>query len=252
MKNAKKTTWFIINSHDMVINLISSPRNISTAMMYSFASRSATIVVDEPFYAYYLNLTGVVHPGREEIIQSQPTDHVEVINDINNLDKDNTTVFVKNMAHHLIKMDIEFLKEWRNVFLIRQPDELIASFAKVISEPKMNDIGVKRQREIFDFLLESQSCPIIDSNEVLKNPEKVLSKLCEALNIDFQGNMLKWEKGNRPEDGVWGKYWYKSLHETTGFGIPNNNKNPLPAHCLELYNQSLPYYDSLFNRSIKA
>ena len=61
------------------INLISGPRNISTALMYSFANRPDTEVVDEPMYAHYLKSTGIrYHPGTEEILDSLPEDIEEV------------------------------------------------------------------------------------------------------------------------------------------------------------------------------
>ncbi|MEC7257780.1 MAG: HAD family hydrolase, partial [Pseudomonadota bacterium] len=63
----------------MKIAMWSGPRNLSTAMMYSFASRRDFAVVDEPFYAMYLNRTGIIHPMRDEIIASQPTEAEVVI-----------------------------------------------------------------------------------------------------------------------------------------------------------------------------
>ena len=44
----------------MRIAMWSGPRNISTAMMYSFAAREDCDVVDEPFYAAYLTMTGSI------------------------------------------------------------------------------------------------------------------------------------------------------------------------------------------------
>ena len=52
----------------------SGPRNISTAMMRAFENRGDCAVSDEPFYAAYLAATGLVHPMREAVIASQPTD----------------------------------------------------------------------------------------------------------------------------------------------------------------------------------
>ena len=60
------------------IAMWSGPRNISTAMMRSWESRSDTFVIDEPFYPYYLSKTDVDHPGREEIIASGELDEMVV------------------------------------------------------------------------------------------------------------------------------------------------------------------------------
>lgn len=83
-----------------ILNLISGPRNISTAIMYSFAQRVDTVVFDEPYYACYLDRSGVSHPGREEVLQVQPIDEREVWTKI--IDEQSKPVkFIKNMAHHL-------------------------------------------------------------------------------------------------------------------------------------------------------
>ena len=52
----------------MRIAMWSGPRNLSTAMMYSFGNRSDFAVMDEPFYAAYLAATGDDHPMRSEIL----------------------------------------------------------------------------------------------------------------------------------------------------------------------------------------
>jgi hypothetical protein len=236
----------------MIINLISSPRNISTALMYSFAHRSDTKVMDEPFYGYYLNLTGADHPGKEEIIASQPKTVSEVRNWIQHTASQHEVVFVKNMAHHLINMNIDFLEDYRNVFLIRDPRQLITSFSKVIPNPQMTDIGVARQYELFEKLRKTQSCPVIDSNEVLKNPDKVLRQLCESLGLTFEPSMLRWKAGALPEDGVWAKYWYKNVHASTGFQKKNPDPVQLPPECEALYSAALPLYEKMAQDALKA
>ncbi len=234
----------------MILNLISSPRNISTATMYSFANHGAFKVMDEPFYGYYLNLTNADHPGKEEIIQSQPTAAAEVIEWINKTKEEFGQVFIKNMAHHLIEMDLGFLKQYQNILLIRDPEQLITSFAKVIPNPKMTDIGVKRQYDIYEFL--GGECVILDSNEVLKNPEKVLIKLFDQLDVPFNSNMLHWNKGALPEDGIWAKYWYNNVHNSTGFSKRITRKKIFPSHCQKLLSESIQYYQKLYKYAIKA
>ncbi|MEQ8581057.1 MAG: sulfotransferase family protein [Marinoscillum sp.] len=236
----------------MIINLISSPRNISTALMYSFAHRPYTKVMDEPFYGYYLNLTEADHPGKEAIIASQPKTVSEVRNWIQHTASQHEVVFVKNMAHHLINMNIDFLEDYRNVFLIRDPQQLITSFAKVIPNPQMTDIGVARQYELYEKLLETQSCPVIDSNEVLKNPEKVLRQLCQALGLTFEPSMLQWPAGALAEDGVWAEYWYKNVHASTGFEKKVTAAVALPPECEALYTEALPLYEKMVHSAIKA
>jgi len=221
--------------------------------MYSFAQRADTHVVDEPFYAYYLHQTGIWHPGKEETLASMPTDVATVLQEIEQQAKTVDLLFLKNMAHHLIEMDISFLTKMKNLFLIRNPKQLIASFAQVIEQPTMQDIGAKRQQELYQYLIEAGEHPVVlDSGELLKNPEKVLRQTCEALELPFFTEMLTWKAGARFEDGAWATYWYKNVHESTGFQQQKTSTRALPAHCTELYEEAKPYYETLFEQAIKA
>lgn len=233
----------------MIVNLISGPRNISTALMYSFAQRSDTRVLDEPFYAYYLHRSGADHPGRKEIVQSMPVEITDIVAEVAQHAMQHEVVFVKNMAHHLICDDLSFMDDWKNIFLIRDPWELIISFAKVIPYPVMNDIGLKRSQELFEQL--GNASIVIDSNEVLKSPPVVLGEVCRRLGIEMETGMLSWQAGARPEDGIWAKYWYHKVHQSTGFGPPKTSREELPEHLKALYEEAKVHYDFLSVNSIK-
>ena len=216
-------------------------------MMYAFAQRSDTKVVDEPFYACYLKYSGANHPGREEILHSMPSNPAEVLESFSKLRKKHKILFLKNMAHHHIGLDRSYLKEMKNVFLIRNPKQLIASFARVIPDPAPADIGLKEEAELFDFVEENgeYASVVIDSNDFLADPKMGLSKLCSRLEISFDPSMLQWEAEPIPEDGVWAEYWYKNVHNSTGFAKQKISKHPLPVHCEPLLKEVLPYYEKL-------
>ncbi|NNE30273.1 MAG: hypothetical protein HKN16_11590 [Saprospiraceae bacterium] len=236
-----------------IINLISGPRNISTALMYSFAQRKDCRVIDEPWYASYLKRTGKGHPGRAEILASQSQDPETVLEQIQQIE-DVDLVFVKNMAHHLAELPQNWWHSCHNVFLIRDPHELITSFQKVIPNPSMEDIGLKDEYDLYQSLDSKAEFPLVvlDSGEVLKNPEKVLSELCQSLSIPFYTSMLEWTPGARKEDGVWAKFWYASVHTSSGFKKAQKSKREMPAHCGDLYEEAMPFYSWLLEKSIKA
>ena len=152
-----------------IINLISGPRNLSTALMYSFSRRPDTKVIDEPFYAHYLKTTGIDHPGREDTLNSMSSDINEILESINKTEGCEV-LFLKNMAHHHQQMDLEFLHKMTNLFLVRNPKQLIASFAQVINSPTMQDIGLKKSWELFNKT-QKQNPVVLDSAEILKNPK---------------------------------------------------------------------------------
>jgi hypothetical protein len=225
------------------IHLISGPRNLSTALMYSFAQRSDTRVVDEPFYAHYLQHTGLQHPGREAVLASQSHDALQVIREVIFGDYPTPVVFFKNMAKHLQGFDYSFYEALQNVFLIRDPARLIASFARVVPQLDESEIGLQQACHLFDQLRQKGHQPLVlNSDLLLQNPPRVLQKLCIALGIPFDAAMLKWPAGPRPEDGVWAPYWYAGLHRSTGFGPPPSDSPDVPEKWKDLLQEVNPYY----------
>lgn len=219
--------------------------------MYSFAQRKDTMVVDEPLYAHYLRITNADHPGKDEIIQSMESDGKRVVEDIIFGDYSADIVFFKQMTHHLVDIDESFLQNITNVFLIRDPLKIIFSFSKVIDKVGMNDIGVKKQYELYNQIKDSGKTPhVIDSAEILKNPGTALEKLCNVIDIPFDDAMLSWKAGPRKEDGVWAKYWYANVHKSTGFGEPEDKERTLNSELSKLYEECLPYYHEMKKHSI--
>ena len=236
-----------------IIQLISGPRNLSTALMYAFENRGDTTVLDEPMYAHYLSKNNVDHPGKEAIIKSQSTDLNKVINEVLFANYPTGRLFIKNMAHHFTGVDWEFILKMKNIIYIRNPKQLIASFAKVIDEPTLQDIGIAIEYQLYEFLVNYDQHPIIlDSGELLKDPKKVLQLLCAKLEIPFTEKMLHWAAGPRKEDGVWAEYWYANVHQSTGWEKQKTSDRPLPDRLLPLYNEAMKYYQPLFEKSLRV
>ena len=235
------------------INVWSGPRNISTALMYSFAQRSDTRVFDEPLYAHYLKITALDHPGRAETLASMENDGQKVIDNVILGAYDDSVVFFKQMAKHLVELPVGFLRQTRNVLLIRDPKEVLASFGKVIERPDPREVGYERLFGIWTYLKSQGQTPIVlDGNEVRKGPEAVLRKLCTALDLDFDPAMLSWEAGARPEDGTWAKYWYHAVHQSTGFKSYEAKEIELSPYLQAMAKEQEAYFAPLFEEAIKA
>jgi hypothetical protein len=226
----------------------SGPRNISTAMMRSFGARSGTVVVDEPFYACYLAATGLDHPGRADVLASQPQSWPAVVDALTGPVAADV-VYQKHMAHHLLPgIGRAWLAEVRNAFLIRDPAYVVASYAKVRGEPTLSDLGYPQQQEIF----RGYGGPVVDAADVLRDPERVLTRLCEALGIAFDPAMLSWPPGRRDTDGVWAPYWYASVEASTGFGAYDRPPAAVPPRLRGLVDRCRPYYDELAAHRLAA
>lgn len=237
------------------IAMWSGPRNISTAMMRSWENRPDTVVLDEPFYAHYLLATGIDHPGRQEVIAAQETDWRAVARQLSEdpLPPGKTISYQKHMTHHLLDtMDVDWIDGLHNCFLIRAPQEVIASYIKVRPEVTLADLGLREQRRIFDHVRRRTGDvpPVLDSGDVLANPRGMLSLLCSRLGIAFDERMLQWPAGPRPSDGVWAKYWYSAVWASTGFGPARARVEAVPQHLHKLLDEANDLYAELYNHRL--
>jgi hypothetical protein len=221
----------------------SGPRNISTAMMRSFGSRADTVVVDEPFYAHYLAVTGLDHPGRDAVLASQPNRWEDVAAALTGPLPAGVEVFYqKHMAHHLLPgMGRSWLAGLTHAYLIRDPAHVVASYARVRDEPTLADLGYPQQVEIF----RAYGGPVVDAADVLRDPAGTLRRLCAALGIPFDEAMLHWPAGPRDTDGVWAPHWYAAVQASTGFAPYRPAPAEVPARLRPLVAAAQPYYDEL-------
>ena len=227
----------------------SGPRNISTALMRSWESRSDTFVIDEPFYAHYLSVTNVDHPGRDEIIQNGETDQSVVSRGlITDIDDSCSIYFQKHMTHHMIpSVGREWMKDVVNCFLIRDPKDMILSYTKVNSNLSMHLLGLEEQYELFEYVtkINGRAPPVVDSKDILLDPRETLRLLCEKIGVVFSEEMLSWSKGVRDTDGIWAKYWYDNVINSTGFNIYRQKDDDVPSKYLGLYDECIKIYDEL-------
>lgn len=231
------------------IAMWSGPRNISTAMMRAFENRPDTRVVDEPFYAHYLQATGISHPMREEVIASQSTKAEDVIGELFLPLPGRTQIhYQKHMTQHMLPdIDLAWLAGVTNCFLIRSPEEIVASYAVKRDTITEEDIGLKRQFEIFELVKKQTGKvpPVIDSNETLKDPGSKLAKLCQAVGIDFDEAMLAWPAGRRESDGAWAPHWYHAVEASTGFAPFRKREINLSQEQQAVADAGMAYYEAL-------
>lgn len=239
---------------DTPICLWSGPRNVSTALMYSFAERRDIRVVDEPLYGHYLLVTGADHPARDAIMRSMNCDGYAVMRELIEGQRHDSTrrLFLKHMAHHLVDLPLDFLRETSNIFLIRDPSEMLPSLTIQLPGATLRDTGLKRQWELFEDLGGAGQRPaVLDSRELLQDPPGILRRLCEHLGIAFDPCMLSWEAGPRAEDGIWAPHWYHVVHQSTGFA-PYRAKKEFPERLLPLLDECKPWYDRLKKNALTS
>jgi hypothetical protein len=221
----------------------SGPRNLSTAMMYSFGSRADCAVWDEPFYAPYLKATGIDHPMREEIIATHESDAEKVaLACLGSVPDGKPHFYMKHMALHMIDgFPLDWAAECVNVHLLRHPARVVASYGAKRDSVTLDDIGFRQQAEIYARF----GGVVIDSADIRANPEAMLQKLCAEISLPWDPAMLNWPKGGRPEDGIWASHWYGAIHQSTGFGGAEGALPELTAEQAALTEAALPFYQEL-------
>lgn len=233
----------------------SGPRNISTAMMRAWENRPDTCVVDEPFYAHYLDHTGIAHPGAPEIIQAYETDWRKVADSLTSKPEDGSTVFFqKHMTLHMLDhMSLDWMEKVQSCFLIRNPQEVLTSYIKVRPDITLEDLGFPQQERLFTYVTKTlgQTPIVVDAKDVLLNPRVILSTICERLSIPFMEEMLSWPAGKRESDGNWAKYWYANVESSTQFApyIPKNR--PVPEKYFDILAACEASYAKLAQHKIK-
>ena len=231
------------------IAMWSGPRNISTAMMRAWENRRDCEVVDEPLYAHYLDQTKSPHPGFDDVLAAQSTDWRTVTEALRGEPPGRAPVwYQKHMTHHMLPdVGRRWLADVVNVFLIRDPVAVVASYVKRRGEATLEDIGFPQQAALFDYVTDELGCPplVVDSADVLAAPEETLRRLCAAVGVPFTDRMLGWPAGRRDSDGVWAEHWYAAVEASTGFGPGSPAPESLPPALQAVADAARPHYEKL-------
>jgi len=230
------------------IAMWSGPRNLSTAMMYSFGARTDCAVWDEPYYAAYLRATGLDHPMAAGIIAAYETDPAQVGAACARLPDARPIFYQKHMTHHMLPaFDLGWLAQVTNVFLIRHPARVIASYQQKRENPTLADLGFEQQLALFRHAwdLTGERPVVVDSADILAAPEPMLRALCTAIGIPFDATMLSWPAGGHAADGIWASHWYNAVHASTGFGDAEGSIPDLQPPLADLLPPALAIYQHL-------
>ena len=180
------------------------------------------MVIDEPFYAPFLKHTGIDHPMADEIMAHHETDLAKVIEQVSTPPASGL-FYQKHISTHMLDhVPLDWIKDVENLFLIRDPRYMVASYTAKRNETTAADLGYTQLQQLYETACElpGPSPLVIDSRRFLEKPESYLKYICAHLGIDFQPSMLKWPAGTRSSDGIWQAHWYDSVNASTGFGAP--------------------------------
>jgi Sulfotransferase domain len=149
---------------------------------------------------------------------------------------------------------LDWLDRVTSAFLIREPAQVVASYARVRGEPTLEDLGFPQQAALFRRCADALGAapPVVDASDVRRDPPGLLGQLCSAVGIPFDDAMLSWAPGPRPEDGVWAPHWYAAVEASTGFEPFVAREVDVPAQLRGLRERAQPYYDELAAHRLRA
>ncbi len=222
------------------IAMWSGPRNLSTALMRAFSQRGDCTVIDEPFYAAYLEMTGLDHPMRAQVLRGARDPAAVAAGLVGPVAT--PVYYQKHMFQHMISgMPRGWMDHVTNVFLIRDPMRVLASYRAKRAQVTLQDLGISQQMEMF---ASTQNAIVVDAADILADPAGHLAKLCGAIGIAFDPAMLSWPSGPHPSDGVWGAHWYGRIWDSTGFAPPDVSPRP-EVDRPDILGPALEIYDAM-------
>lgn len=231
----------------MRISMWSGPRNLSTAMMYSFGARADFSIMDEPFYAPYLAATGADHPMRAQILGAHETDPLRVADACRAPGAPH--LYMKHMPHHMVDdFPLDWAEDCVHIHLIRHPARVIASYAAKRAQPSLEDIGFAQQIALYRKF----GGLVVDGTDIRANPQGMLRALCDRIGLLFDPAMLRWPAGPRPEDGVWASHWYGAVHASTGFAGAEGALPQLIGNAADIAAAALPIYEEMAAQKLVA
>lgn len=237
----------------------SPPRARSTMMMRVFEALGCA-VFDEPFYPYWLKtLNKVDDPGYRMAIENHETDWRRIIDLVlGPIPTGRTWYYQKHMAIHMLEeVDLGWMGQMRNCFLIRNPAEVIVSMSAFRAlepggaqdvEAAARLVGIPQLRRIFDLACELNdgAPPVIDANDVLRDPARILGGFCAAVGMDFDPERpISWAPGRHDRDGAWADDWYGKVYDTTGLGPYVAREFTIPAVLQPVVDYCMPTYEHI-------
>ena len=186
-------------------------------------------------------------------------------------------IFNKEMVQGIAGHYDALPRGYRHTFLIRHPLKVFASFKRMVSRfpEKLYDMHpgkvppgyfFKEMYDLFQYIKKEGIEPepmIIDADDLLANPKGMIKAYCEAFGISYNDSILTWPAGDEVMYSKWicqkelvmvGQVAHKSTFGYTSFGksTPMPNRADLPDDVLKLADESMQYYNKLYEQRFKC
>lgn len=219
-----------------IVILWSAPRCVSTAFERTFAQRTDTFIWHEPFAGPYYygpqrQSERMGNADDESVYYKEDGDPAKVIQNI--YEKEAPLIFIKDMAYHFLPyLDKDFLRSVTNTFIVRDPQETIASWYKLEEKPTEAEFGFGAIHQIWEIVTQQigHQPIVVNASDFRRHPCETLTSYCQAISVDFDPHMVDW-KSDREQ-----KYWkpnYQREIERKWFGSVDSSSRILPPAPIE-------------------
>ncbi|ELS01687.1 hypothetical protein Xen7305DRAFT_00013920 [Xenococcus sp. PCC 7305] len=251
--NLKKNNEDLQKKTPSILALWAVPRSVSTAFVRMMIERDDFHVFNSSFSVYYYFSHDRVF-DRYGVEADDSYDYQAVLSSLENTST-KKPLFLKDIAYYVKEcMSKEFLSHFRNTFIIRDPKYALPSLYKIMPDFTLEETGYEQQYRMLQMVRESTGkVPVvIDGSELRANPEAVVKAYCQAVDIPFIPQALKWQPGKKFAQMELWKDWYDNVMNSSRF-LPSqenkddeiilNNKVVQDAykHCLPFYQEMSKY-----------
>ena len=231
------------------IALWAVPRSLSTAFERVFVEREDLEVLHEPFSASYYYGEDRLSDRYSEFQPEPEYNYERVLAEV--LRPRDKRVFLKDMAYHAkVVMSPEFISNFVNTFIIRDPKYVLSSLYKMWPDFTLEETGYEDLYWAFKHVTEAGEDPVVvDAMTFSEDPVSILSAYCERVGLPFRPDALSWESGEVEEWKSW-EGWHEAAERSTGIKRAERRDPVLPEELEEAYEHCLPYYYTLAAHAI--
>lgn len=243
-----------------ILVLWATPRSTSTAFEWMMRQRGDMYCFHEPFGEWWYEGEGAPWPRLTPESPRKPGLTFETVWRRIREKAREGPVFSKDFPHYIEDYwTDEFLDHFTHSFLIRDAAKVVTSVQKRWPDVHLKELAFVEQRELFDRLADKtgEAPPVIDSDDLLRAPERVVGAYCRAVGIPFVKDALTWEQGADTGDYSWydGGSWHDKLKGSTGL-TPQTpgyvNIDEAPDYARTLYERVRPHYEHLYRYRLQA
>lgn len=241
-----------------IVSLWAVPRSTSTAFEWMMRQRGDITCFHEPYGEAWYQGEQPLWPRFTEDSVRTPGLTLDSVHQSLLQAAGQGQVFIKDFPHYIDHIwDETFLSNFTHSFLIRDPAKTITSMHAKWPDFHEKEVGFAEQRQLFDIIsgLNGSPPPVIDSDDLLEDPERLVEMWCDAVGIPFVAEALSWSPGAREEVSWWdGGSFHTNLRNSNGLKPQSRTKyieiDKAPKRVREVHGRALPHYQHLHSHRL--